>query len=213
MSKSLIGKRLCSLCSVSINDVPNGVSRIFLAHLPNSFRRWYGLKRLIDDLVKNLDEFIKKLNEIWCCHFHIDWYQRWIQVKATTAKLFWLWSLFRQWLVFLWRHNLISWHHCRMPSHGMLSFNHETCMLYDSDTKFFFEHHYLLALRSFIKTHQKLQSIFSPTLSNTNSSSTQLKVLSNWSKTTNLMFWFITSLIECVSKFLNVWMNLLGQRK
>ena len=35
INKSPIGKRLTSICSVSIKDVPNGVSGIFLAYLPD----------------------------------------------------------------------------------------------------------------------------------------------------------------------------------
>ena len=35
MNKSPIGKRLASVCSVSIDDVPSGISGILLAHLPD----------------------------------------------------------------------------------------------------------------------------------------------------------------------------------
>ena len=40
-------------------------------------------------------------------------------------------------------------------------------------------------------------------LSNTNISSAQLKVSSNWSKITSFLFTYITLSIECISKFLS----------
>ena len=46
-----------------------------------------------------------------------------------------------------------------------------------------------------------LQPHVSYILSKTNNSSTQLKVLSNWSNIINFVFPYITSSIECVSKF------------
>ena len=58
-----------------------------------------------------------------------------------------------------------------------------------------------------------LQPHVSYMLSNTNSPSTQLKVLSNWSKITNFVFPCITSSIECISKFLNAWRKHLEQKK
>ena len=65
MNKSLIGKRLASLCSVSVDDVPNGVSGIFLAHLPDFLKEMVWFKRAeTEDLVKGLGEFIQKLDVV-----------------------------------------------------------------------------------------------------------------------------------------------------
>ena len=79
--------------------------------------------------------------EAWCgscCHFHIDWCQRWIWVKATTAMLILPWSLFRKWLDTLWQHNLPSQHHCGMLSYKIVSFYHKTCKLSMSNNWNFF---------------------------------------------------------------------------
>ena len=58
-----------------------------------------------------------------------------------------------------------------------------------------------------------LQPHVSYILSNAHSSSTQLKVLSNWLTITNFVFSCITSSSECISKFLNAWRKHLEERK
>ena len=50
-------------------------------------------------------------------------------------------------------------------------------------------------------------------LSNTKSSSSQLKVPSNWSKITTFVFSCITSSTKCISKFLSAWRKYLEERK
>ena len=125
MNKSQFGKRLASVCHVSVDDVPNVkfVSWIVLPMFLILWRRWYGLK----SWNRRFSEVIRWIcQEAWCgscCHFHID---------ATTAMLFLLWLLFRQWLDFLWKHYIIHQHHSGMLSHGILSFFHETYLLYNS---------------------------------------------------------------------------------
>ena len=110
------------------------VHGIFLAHFPDFMKEMVWLKKGWNRRSSAGLRWI--CQEIWCgscCHFNIDWCQRWIWVKATTAILFLLWSLFKQWLDFLWRYKLISQDHCGMLSHRMLSFFHETHMLYNSN--------------------------------------------------------------------------------
>ena len=50
-------------------------------------------------------------------------------------------------------------------------------------------------------------------LFNANSSCTQLMVLSNWSKIATIVFLYITSYFECISKFLNAQRKCLELRK
>ena len=65
MNKSPTGKRLANVCSVSAQDVPNGFSGIFLAHLPDFMKEmvWFE-KTETKDLVKGLDEFVQKLDVV-----------------------------------------------------------------------------------------------------------------------------------------------------
>ena len=58
-----------------------------------------------------------------------------------------------------------------------------------------------------------LQPHVSYILSKASSSSTQLKVLSHWSKITNFMFLHFTTSIECISKILDAWRKHLEQKK
>ena len=46
MNKGLMGKRLASICRVSAEDVLNGVSGIFLAHIPDFIKEMVWFKRL-----------------------------------------------------------------------------------------------------------------------------------------------------------------------
>ena len=63
--KSLLGKRLASICSVLVDDDPNGVSGIFLAHLPDFMKEMVWFKKAeTEDLMKGLDEFVQKLGVI-----------------------------------------------------------------------------------------------------------------------------------------------------
>ena len=129
INKSLLGKRLANVCSISIDDIHNGVSGIFLALLADFMKKMKWFKKAeTKDLVKGLDEFAQKLDVV-----AIDWCKKRFSIKVSTTMLFLLWSLFRQWLNFLWRHNLISQHHCGMLPYGMLSFSHETYMLSTSN--------------------------------------------------------------------------------
>ena len=53
MNESLLGQRLASVCSVSVDVVPNGVSGIFLAHFPDFMEEIEGFKKAqTEDLVK-----------------------------------------------------------------------------------------------------------------------------------------------------------------
>ena len=48
-----------------VDDVPNGVSGIFLAHFPDFMKAMVWFKKAkIEDLVKGLDEFTQKLNVV-----------------------------------------------------------------------------------------------------------------------------------------------------
>ena len=62
MNKSSIWNRLASICSVSVEDVFNSVSGIFLAYLPDLMREmvWFE-KAKTENTVKGLDEFTQKL--------------------------------------------------------------------------------------------------------------------------------------------------------
>ena len=63
INKSLFGERLASICSVSVNDVPNSVSEIYLAHFPDFMKEMEWFKKVkTEDLVKGLDEFTQKLD-------------------------------------------------------------------------------------------------------------------------------------------------------
>ena len=110
--------------------------------------------------------------------------------------LFLLWLLFRQSLDLLWKH--LSQHHCEMLSCRMLSFSWDMYAIYFQQLKFIFKLQHLYALRLFMEIHLKFQNIFSPM-----SSSTLLKVLSNWSKITAFVFPYITSFMVCISEFLS----------
>ena len=71
MNKNPIGKRLSSICSISAEDVPNGISGIFLV--------WYK-KAKTEDLVKSLEEFVQKLDAVAAVIFTLinvqcDWSQ------------------------------------------------------------------------------------------------------------------------------------------
>ena len=104
----------------------------FLPIFQISWRRWNGFKSWN---IRSSEGIKWNRPEAWCdsCyHFHIDICQKWIWFKATTDMQFLLWSLFRQWLDFLWKHNLIFQFHCGMISYKMLFFFHETCILYNS---------------------------------------------------------------------------------
>ena len=58
-------KRLDSMCNDSVEDVPNDVSGIFLAHLPDFMKEMAWFKKAkTEDLVKVLDEFIQKLDVV-----------------------------------------------------------------------------------------------------------------------------------------------------
>ena len=65
INKSLQGKRLASACNALVDDVPNGVSGIFLAHFPDFMEeiKWFK-KTETEDLMKGLDEFTQKLNVV-----------------------------------------------------------------------------------------------------------------------------------------------------
>ena len=108
----------------------------------------------------------------------------------------------------MWRHNLISQDHCRILSHGMLFFSHETCILSTSNNSIFFQtslsNDFEVIYENPLQAPEYLQSHVSYTLSNSNSSSTQLKVLWNLSKITNFVFPYIASSVECISKFLKI---------
>ena len=59
------GERLASVCSVSVNDVPNGVSGIFLAHFPDLMKGMVWFKKAeTEDVVKGLDEFAQRLDVV-----------------------------------------------------------------------------------------------------------------------------------------------------
>ena len=56
MEKSPIGKRQASVCSVSVEDVSNGDSGIFLAHLPDFMKELVWFKKTkTEDLVNGLN--------------------------------------------------------------------------------------------------------------------------------------------------------------
>ena len=64
-AKSPIGKRLASICTVSVEDVPNDVSGIFLAHLPGFMKEMVSFKKAKTEvLVKGLYEFVQKLDVV-----------------------------------------------------------------------------------------------------------------------------------------------------
>ena len=64
-NESLLGKRLASVCSVSVEDVPNGVSGLFLAHFPDFMKEMVQFtKAETEDLMKGLDEFTQKLDVV-----------------------------------------------------------------------------------------------------------------------------------------------------
>ena len=98
-----------------------------------------------------------------------------------TTRLF-CYNFFRQWQVFLWKHNLISQDHCGMLSHG----------IFFQATEIYFT----TSLSYFIQASMYFQPHVSYILSNTNGSSSHAKILSNWSKTTIFVFHFISSSIE-----------------
>ena len=65
MNKIPIGKRLTSVCSVFAEDVPNGVSGVFLAHLLDFMKDMVWFKKAeMEDLVKALDKFIQKFDVV-----------------------------------------------------------------------------------------------------------------------------------------------------
>ena len=65
MNESPIGKRLASICSVSAEDVPDGVSGTFLAHLPDFMKEMVWFKKAeTEDVVKGLDGFVHKLDVV-----------------------------------------------------------------------------------------------------------------------------------------------------
>ena len=56
---------LASVCSVSAEDVPNGVSGSFLAHLPDFMKEIIWFKKAeTENLVKGLDEFVQKIEVV-----------------------------------------------------------------------------------------------------------------------------------------------------
>ena len=126
-------------------------------------------KAEIEDLVKDLDKFIQKLDVVAAVIFTL------IDVKGELE------SKQQQPCYFCYDQFLDSgWSSCG----GIISFLKTIVECYHMECtfspikfqqlRFIFEVHYLLALRSCIKSHQELQHIFSKT----NSSSTHLKVLS-----------------------------------
>ena len=134
MNKSPLQKRPASVCSVSVDDVPNGGSVIFLAHLPHFMKEmiWFQKSETVDP-VKSLDEFIQKLDVVASVIFTL------IDVKGESESkqkqpCYFSMISFRQWLVFLLRQHTISQEHCGMLSHGLLSFSNQTCVLYNSNS-------------------------------------------------------------------------------
>ena len=58
MNKSLFGKGLANACSVPVDDVPKGVSGIFLTHFIEFMEEMEWIKKAEpEDLVKGLDFF------------------------------------------------------------------------------------------------------------------------------------------------------------
>ena len=65
MNKSCIGKRLASICSVSVEDGPSGISGIFLAHLPDFTKVMIWFKKgKTENLVEGIEKFIKELDVV-----------------------------------------------------------------------------------------------------------------------------------------------------
>ena len=104
----------------------NNVSGIFLAHLPDFVKEMVWFKKAeTEDLVKGLISYLLSFS-YWL--MSKDNPSQHNNNNASIAMI-----TFRQWLVFLQRHNLISQDHCGMLSHGMLSFSNENCMLHYSN--------------------------------------------------------------------------------
>ena len=65
MNQSLVGKKLARVSSALIDDVPNGVSGIVLAHFPDFMKVmvWFKTAKT-EDLVKGFEEFSQKLDVV-----------------------------------------------------------------------------------------------------------------------------------------------------
>ena len=59
MNKNLFGKRLPNSCSVPVDDVPDGISGIFLIHFPYFVKEMEWLKKPeAEDVIKGLDMLV-----------------------------------------------------------------------------------------------------------------------------------------------------------
>ena len=65
INKSLLEKRMASVCSDLVDDVSNVISRIFVAHFPDFMKKIiWSEKAKIENLVKGLNEFPQKLDVV-----------------------------------------------------------------------------------------------------------------------------------------------------
>ena len=193
INKSLVGKRLASICSVLVDDAPNGVSGNFYSPF-SRFHEGDGIvwKTETEDLLKGLDGFAQKLDVVAAVIFTF------IYVKGESE------SKQQQPCYFCYDHILDNgWTFCG----GIISFlntivecYHMECYLSPMSpvcyllptTKIHFWASLSICFEVIyenpLQIPEYLQPHISYILSNTNSSSTQLKVLSNWSKITTFVF-------------------------
>ena len=72
MNKSPIRKRLTGICIVSVEDVSNDVSGIFLVHLPDFMKEMVWFKKAkTEDIVKGLDKSVQKIDVITAVIFTV----------------------------------------------------------------------------------------------------------------------------------------------
>ena len=94
-----------------------------------------------------------------------------------------------------------------MLSHGILSFSMRPVCYINPATEIYFltslSIGFEVIYKNPLQVSEYFQSQVSYILSNTNYSSTQLKVLLNWSKITTFVFPYITSSVESISKVLS----------
>ena len=158
--------------------------------------------------------------EAWCCsfyQFHIDWCQRWIWVKIKTTMLFLYehildtgWTFCGDIISFL--NTIVECYHieCSLsPMRPVCYITPTMEICFQSSLSNGFE----AICENPLQVPEYLQPYISYILSNTNSSCTQLKLLSSWSKITSFMFPYITSSVECISKFLNARRKRFEERK
>ena len=218
INKSTTVKRLVSLCSLSVDDFSNSVFGIFFAHHPDFMKEMEWLKKDdTEDLVKGLGEFTQKLDVVAAIIITL------IDVKGESE------SKQQPPCYFCYDHFLNSgWSFCADITSFLSTIvecYHMECSLSPMRSVYYMipitEIYFWTSLSNGFEViyenpsqaPEYLQPHVSYILSNMNSSSTQLMILSDWWKITNYVLPYITSSVECFSNFLNTWMKHLEERK